>query len=40
MSGMAAPITPQPGPGDEGFIRHAGRAFLLTFYAAWRALKL
>jgi HD-GYP domain-containing protein (c-di-GMP phosphodiesterase class II) len=26
--------------GDEGFIRHAGRAFLLTFYAALRALKL
>jgi HD-GYP domain-containing protein (c-di-GMP phosphodiesterase class II) len=26
--------------GDEGFIRHAGRGFLLTFYAALRALKL
>ncbi len=26
--------------GDEGFIRHAGRTFLLTFYAALRALKL
>jgi HD-GYP domain-containing protein (c-di-GMP phosphodiesterase class II) len=30
----------RPGTGDEGFIRHAGRAFLLTFYAALRALKL
>lgn len=30
----------RPGMGDEGFIRHAGRAFLLTFYAALRALKL
>ncbi|HEV8598414.1 MAG TPA: HD domain-containing phosphohydrolase [Gemmatimonadales bacterium] len=28
------------GTGDEGFIRHAGRGFLLTFYAALRALKL
>ncbi len=27
-------------PGDEGFIRQAGRTFLLTFYAALRALKL
>ena len=27
-------------PGDEGFLRHAGRNFLLTFYAALRALKL
>jgi len=26
--------------GDEGYIRHAGRGFLLTFYAALRALKL
>ncbi|NOT09601.1 MAG: HD domain-containing protein [Gemmatimonadales bacterium] len=26
--------------GDEGFLRHAGRSFLLTFYAALRALKL
>ncbi|HEV8355528.1 MAG TPA: HD domain-containing phosphohydrolase [Gemmatimonadales bacterium] len=26
--------------GDEGFIRQAGRGFLLTFYAALRALKL
>ncbi len=26
--------------GDEGFSRHAGRGFLLTFYAALRALKL
>ncbi|HJR35250.1 MAG TPA: hypothetical protein VJ817_09900, partial [Gemmatimonadales bacterium] len=25
---------------DEGFIRAAGRTFLLTFYAALRALKL
>jgi HD-GYP domain-containing protein (c-di-GMP phosphodiesterase class II) len=32
-----APVT---GSGDEGFIRHAGRGFLLTFYAALRALKL
>jgi HD-GYP domain-containing protein (c-di-GMP phosphodiesterase class II) len=31
----AAPLT-----GDEHFIRHAGRTFLLTFYAALRALKL
>jgi HD-GYP domain-containing protein (c-di-GMP phosphodiesterase class II) len=30
----------RPGSGDEGFIRQAGRAFLLTFYAALRALKL
>jgi HD-GYP domain-containing protein (c-di-GMP phosphodiesterase class II) len=30
----------RPGSGDEGFIRHAGRSFLLTFYAALRALKL
>ncbi len=30
----------RPGSGDEGFIRHAGRGFLLTFYAALRALKL
>jgi HD-GYP domain-containing protein (c-di-GMP phosphodiesterase class II) len=30
----------RPGTGDEGFIRHAGRGFLLTFYAALRALKL
>jgi len=30
----------RPGTGEEGFIRHAGRAFLLAFYAAWRALKL
>jgi len=29
-----------PGSGDEGFLRHAGRGFLLTFYAALRALKL
>ena len=29
-----------PRTGDEGFIRHAGRGFLLTFYAALRALKL
>jgi HD-GYP domain-containing protein (c-di-GMP phosphodiesterase class II) len=27
-------------PRDEGFFRHAGRAFLLSFYAALRALKL
>jgi HD-GYP domain-containing protein (c-di-GMP phosphodiesterase class II) len=30
----------RPGSGDEGFLRHAGRGFLLTFYAALRALKL
>jgi HD-GYP domain-containing protein (c-di-GMP phosphodiesterase class II) len=28
----------RPGSGDEGFIRHAGRGFLLKFYAALRAL--
>lgn len=32
--------TRPPGSGDEGFIRHAGRVFLLAFYAALRALKL
>src|SRR4026209_2579182 len=30
----------RPGSGDEGFLRHAGRGFLMTFYAALRALKL
>lgn len=30
----------RPSGGDEGFIRHAGRTFLLTFYAALRGLKL
>jgi len=30
----------RPGGGEEGFIRHAGRTFLLTFYASLRALKL
>jgi len=30
----------RPGTGDEGFIRTVGRSFLLTFYAALRALKL
>ena len=30
----------RPDTVDEGYIRHAGRAFLLTFYAALRALKL
>jgi HD-GYP domain-containing protein (c-di-GMP phosphodiesterase class II) len=30
----------RPGTGDEGFIRGVGRTFLLTFYAALRALKL
>lgn len=34
------PQGPRPGGGEEGFIRHAGRSFLLTFYAALRALKL
>ena len=29
-----------PGPGDEGQIRHAGRAFLVALYAALRSLKL
>jgi HD-GYP domain-containing protein (c-di-GMP phosphodiesterase class II) len=33
------PFGSRPG-GDEGFSRHAGRGFLLTFYAALRALKL
>jgi HD-GYP domain-containing protein (c-di-GMP phosphodiesterase class II) len=31
---------PRPGGQDDGFIRHAGRTFLLTLYAALRALKL
>lgn len=31
---------PRPGTGDDGFLRHSGRVFLLTFYAALRALKL
>ena len=34
------PTGARVGTGDEGFIRHAGRGFLLTFYAALRALKL
>jgi HD-GYP domain-containing protein (c-di-GMP phosphodiesterase class II) len=34
------PQSSRPGSGDEGFVRHAGRTFLLTFYAALRALKL
>ena len=34
------PFGSRPGGGDEGFSRHAGRGFLLTFYAALRALKL
>ena len=29
-----------PGGGDEGHIRHAGRAFLVALYAALRSLKL
>ena len=29
-----------PASGEEGFIRHSGRVFLLAFYAALRALKL
>jgi len=33
------PFGGRPG-GDEAFSRHAGRGFLLTFYAALRALKL
>jgi HD-GYP domain-containing protein (c-di-GMP phosphodiesterase class II) len=40
------PVTPPPGrapgeeSGDEGYLRQAGRAFLVTLYAALRALKL
>ncbi|MGH7560095.1 MAG: HD-GYP domain-containing protein [Gemmatimonadales bacterium] len=37
---MSEDLSGRPTTGDEGFIRHAGRAFLLTFYAALRALKL
>jgi HD-GYP domain-containing protein (c-di-GMP phosphodiesterase class II) len=40
MAGMTEEQLARPGTGDEGFIRHAGRGFLLTFYAALRALKL
>lgn len=34
------PLGGRTGGGEEGFIRHNARGFLLTFYAALRALKL
>jgi HD-GYP domain-containing protein (c-di-GMP phosphodiesterase class II) len=35
-----SPRLPQGAPADEGFLRHAGRGFLVSLYAALRSLKL
>jgi HD-GYP domain-containing protein (c-di-GMP phosphodiesterase class II) len=40
VTGGAEPRAPTGEAGDEGFIRHAGRGFLVTLYAALRSLKL